>query len=57
MICWVRSSHSSHHHAKFMDIASCESEDKIFLICHVTAELKCHVAFQVGSPQPKSPLC
>ena len=36
MICWVGSSHSSHHPENFVDLVPSESEDKIFLICHVT---------------------
>ena len=36
MTCWVGSSHSSDHPAMFIDLVSCEGEDKIFLICHVT---------------------
>ena len=36
MTCWVGSSHSSYHPAKFVDLTPCESKDKIFLICHVT---------------------
>ena len=47
------SSHSSHHPAKFVGLASCESEAKILLICHVTTQSKCHVTLCVGSPHPK----
>ena len=36
MICWVGSSHSSYHPAKFVGLAACESKGEIFLICHVT---------------------
>ena len=43
MTCWVGFSHSSHHPAKFVDLVPCEREDKIFLICYVTTQLKCHV--------------
>ena len=43
MTCWVGSYHSSHHPAKFADLVLCESEDKIFLTCLVTTQLKCHV--------------
>ena len=31
MTCWVGSSHSSHQSAKYLGLAPCESEDKIFL--------------------------
>ena len=34
-ICWVGSSHSSHHPAKFLNLALRE-RDEIFLICHVS---------------------
>ena len=57
MTCWVGSSHSSHHTAKFVDLVPCESESKIFLTCHVTTQLKCHVASWVNFPHPKSPPC
>ena len=57
MTCWVGSSNSSHHPAKFVDLVPCESEDKIFLTCHVTTQLKCHVASRVNFPHPKSPHC
>ena len=43
MTFWVGSSNSSHHSAKFVDLVPCESGDKIFLICHVIIQLKCHV--------------
>ena len=43
MRCCVGSSHSSHHPAKFIDLVTSESEDKIFLICHVTTKFKRHV--------------
>ena len=58
MTSWVGSSHSSHNHhnpAKFVDLAPCESEDKILLTCHVTTILKCHVTSWVHFPVPKSP--
>ena len=57
MTCWVGFSRSSHHTAKFVDLAPCESENKIFLNCHVTTQLKCHVASWVNFPHPKSPPC
>ena len=57
MTCWVGSSHSSHHPAKFVDLANCKREDKIFLICHVTTQFKCHVTLWVGLPPPKSSPC
>ena len=55
---WLRwldrgSSHSSHHPAKFIDLVTCESEDKIFLVFHVTTQFKCHVTLWVGLPHPK----
>ena len=54
MTCWVGSSHSSRYPAKFVDPVPCESEDKIFLICQVTTQLKCHVTLWVVFPHPKS---
>ena len=57
MTCWVWSSHSSHHPAKFVDLVHCETEDKIFLTDHVTTQLKCHVNLSVDFPHPKSPHC
>ena len=57
MICWVDSSHSSHHPAKFVDLVPCESEGKIFLVCHVNSQLKNHVVLQVDFSHPKSPPC
>ena len=57
MTCWVGSSNSSHHPAKFVDLVPCESEDKIFLTCHVTTQLKCHVTLRVDFSHPKSPPC
>ena len=57
MTCWVGSSHSSHHPAKSVDLAPCESEDKILLTCHVTTILKCHVTSWVRFPHPKLPPC
>ena len=57
MICWVGSSHSSHHPAKFLDLVPCESEDKIFLVCHVNSQLKNHVISRVDFSHPKSPPC
>ena len=36
MTCWVGSSHSSYHPAKFVDLALCETKGIMFLICHVT---------------------
>ena len=57
MTCWVGSSHSSHDPAKFVDLVPCESEDKMFLICHVTTQLKCHVTSRVDFPHHKSPPC
>ena len=52
MTCWVSSFHSSHHPAKFVDLVCCESEGKIFLTCHVTAQLKCHVTLTLSHPPP-----
>ena len=57
MTCWVGSSHSSHHPAKFVGLAPFESEDIIFLIFHVTTQSKCHVTLWVVSLHPKSPPC
>ena len=57
MTCWVGSSHSSHHPAKFVDLVPCESEDKIFLICNVITQLKCHVTLWVDFSHAKSPPC
>ena len=58
MTCWVGSSfHSNHHPATFVDLAPCESEGKVFLTCHVTLQLKCHVTLLVDFLHPKSPLC
>ena len=58
MTCWLGSSpHSSHHPAKFVDLVPCESEDKIFLTCHVNTQLKCHVTLWVDSHNSKSPPC
>ena len=59
MTFWVVSSHSSHHHAKFVDLPRCESEDKMlmFLICHVTTQSKCHATLWMDFPHPKSPPC
>ena len=57
MTCWVGSSNSSHHPAKFVDLVPCESEDKIFLICHVITQLKCHVTLWVDFSHAKSPPC
>ena len=52
MVRWV-----GHHPAKFLDLVPCESQGKIFLIYHVTTQLKCHVTFWIDFPYPKSPLC
>ena len=57
MTCWVGSSNSSHHPAKFVDLVPCESEDKMFLICHVITQLKCHVTLWVDFSHAKSPTC
>ena len=57
MTCWVGASHSSHHLAKFVDLVPCESEDKIFLTCHLTTQLKCRVTLWVDIPHPKLPSC
>ena len=57
MICWLGSSNSSHHTAKFVDLKPFESEDKIFLICHVITQLKCHVTLWVNFSHAKLPLC
>ena len=37
MICWLGSSHSSYHPAKFAGLAPCK--DEIFLVCHMTTWL------------------
>ena len=51
MTCWLGSSpHSSQHPAKLVNLVPCESEDKIFLTCHVTTQLKCHVTFRMDFP-------
>ena len=55
MTCLVGSSHSSHHPAKFVGPVPCESEGKIFLICHMTIQLKCQVTLWVDFLHPKSP--
>ena len=57
MTCWVGSSNSSHHPAKFVDLVPCESEDKIFLICLVIAQLKCQVTLWMDLSHAKSPPC
>ena len=57
MTYWVGSSHSSHDPAKFMDLVSFESEGKIFLICHMTTQLKYYVTLWVEPPHPKSSPC
>ena len=57
MTCWVGSSNSSHHPVKFVDLVPCESEDKIFLICNVITQLKCHVTLWVDFSHAKSPPC
>ena len=54
MTCWLGSSHSSHHPAKFVDFVPCERKDKIFLIFHVTTQLKCHLNLCMDFPHPKS---
>ena len=56
MTCWMGSSHPSHYPAKFVDLVPCESEDKIFLTCYVTTQLKCPVTMQVDFSRPKSPV-
>ena len=38
-----------YHPAKFVGLASCDSENKIFLICHVTTQSKYQVTLWVGS--------
>ena len=53
MTCCVGSSHSGHRPAKFVDLVPCGTEGKIFLICHVTTQLKCHVTLWMDSPYPK----
>ena len=50
MTCWVESS-------KSVDLVPCKSEDKIFLICHVTTQLKCHMTLWVYFSHPKSSPC
>ena len=57
MTCWVRSSNYSHHPTKFVDLVTCESEDKISLICPVITQLKCHVTLWVNFSDAKSPPC
>ena len=57
MTSWVGSSNASHHPAKFVDLVTCESEDKIFLTCHVITQLKCHMTLWVDFSHPKSPPC
>ena len=57
MTCWVGSYHSSHHAARFINLVTCESEDKIFLIWQVCTQLKCYVTLWVGLPHPKSAPC
>ena len=57
MTCSVGSSHSTHHPAKFVDLEPCEIEDKIYLISHVTPQLKRYVTLWVEFPHPKSPFC
>ena len=47
MTCWVRSSHSSYHPAKFLGLASCESKDKIFKVCQVITSSICHVTLSL----------
>ena len=42
MTCWLRS--FNHHPVKFVCLAPCESENKIFLIFHVITQLKCRVS-------------
>ena len=39
MTCWVGSSHSSHHPAKFIDLLTCESEDIFYLSRYYTIEV------------------
>ena len=56
MTCWMGSSHPSHYPAKFVDLVPCESEDKIFLTCYVTTQLKCPVTMWVDFSRPKSPV-
>ena len=51
MTCWVRSSISSQHPAKFVDLVPCESEDKIFLICQMITQWTCHVTLWVDFSQ------
>ena len=50
-------SYSTHHPAKVVGLASCESEDEIFFICHVTTQSKCQGTLWVGSLHPESPPC
>ena len=50
-------SHSSHHPAEFVDLVPSESEDKIFLTCQVSTQLKCQVTLWVDFFHPKSPPC
>ena len=56
-LCWWGTFVQSHHPAKFGIHWPCESGDKIFLICHMTTQLKCHMTLWVGSPCSKSPPC
>ena len=53
MTFWVGSSNSSYHPAKFVDLVPCESEDKLFLTCHV----KYRVTLLVDFSHAKSPPC
>ena len=53
MKCWVESSYSSHLPAKFVNFVHCEREDKVFLICHVTMQLRCQVSLWVVLPYLK----
>ena len=57
MTCWVESSLSSHLLPKFGEIVPCESEDKTFLNCRVTTQLKCQVTVWGDFPRPKSLPC
>ena len=54
MTSWLGSSNSSHQPAKFVDLVPSESEDKMFLICHVITQMKYHVTLWVDFSHPKS---
>ena len=57
MTCCVGSSNYTHHPTKFVSLVTCESEDKISLICHVITQLNCHVTLWVDFSDAKSRPC